>query len=158
MSDDNLVEVDDTSPDYSDVEEYDLEEIKLQIIIEKNGKRTSTSKTITIQPVEYINVIEKVNAIVQKALRNKNINPADYSMSYKAVNARGPSNELEDKLDFHEFIEDYKKVIAAKKKMSVIVIVEDSESEKTKSIRKRLKVKIIYISASFLLFFYITNL
>ena len=37
-------------------------------------------------------------------------------MLYKAVNARGPSSELEDKLDFNEFIEDYKKVIATEKK------------------------------------------
>ena len=65
-------------------------------------------------------------------------------MSYKAVNARGPSNELEDKLDFHEFIEDYKRVIAAKKKMSVIVVIEDLE-EKTKSIEKRSKVRKLFI-------------
>jgi len=32
---DNLIEVDGTSSDYFEVEEYDLEEIKLQIIIEK---------------------------------------------------------------------------------------------------------------------------
>ena len=32
------------------------------------------------------------------------------------MNARGPSSELEDKCDFDEFIEDYKRVVAAKKK------------------------------------------
>ena len=65
---DNLIEVDGTSSDYFEVEEYDLEEIKLQIIIKKKGKKGSTFKTIIIQPVEYINIIEKVNAVVQKAL------------------------------------------------------------------------------------------
>ena len=152
---DNLIEVDDsTSPEDSEVEEYDLEEIKLQIIVEKMGKKTSTSKTITVKPVEYINVIEKVNAVVQRALQNKDINPADYSMSYKAVNARGPSNELEDKLDFHEFIEDYKKVIAAKKKMSVIVVIGDSVGKKTKE--KRSKVK-NYLYFNYFFIFYIYN-
>ena len=134
-----------SSPDeFSDVEEeeYDLKEIKLQIVIEKKGKKTS--KTITIQPVEYINVIEKINVIIQKAFQNKNIKPADYSILYKAVNARGPSNELEDKSDFDEFIEDYKRIIAAKKKMSVIVVIEDLR-EKTKSIEKRSKVRKLFI-------------
>ena len=84
--------------------------------MKKKGKKGSIFKTIIIQPVEYINVIEKINVFVQKALQNKDINPKDYSMSYKAVNACGPSSELEDKLDFNEFIEDYKKVIATKKK------------------------------------------
>jgi len=84
--------------------------------LKKKGKKGSIFKTIIIQPVEYINVIEKVNAIIQKALQNKDINPKDYSISYKAVNTRGPLSELEDKLDFNEFIKDYKKVIATKKK------------------------------------------
>ena len=39
-------------------------------------------------------------------------------MSYKAINAHGPSSELEDKLDFNEFIEDYKKVFAANNEKS----------------------------------------
>src|SRR6266542_4115648 len=98
---DNLIEVDGTSSDYFEVEEYDLEEIKLQIIIEKKGKKGSTSKTIIIQPVEYINIIEKVNTVIQKALQNKNINLKDYSMSYKAVNVHDPLSELEDKLNFN---------------------------------------------------------
>ncbi|CAB4400019.1 unnamed protein product [Rhizophagus irregularis] len=42
------------------------------------GKKTSTSKTITIKPVEYITVIEGINNAVQKALKNRNIKPADY--------------------------------------------------------------------------------
>ncbi len=45
---DNLIEVDNTFPDYSEVKEYNLKEIKLQIIIEKKGKKGSTSKTIII--------------------------------------------------------------------------------------------------------------
>ncbi len=72
-------------------------------------------------------------------------------MSYKAVNACGPSSELEDKLDFNEFIEDYKKVIATKKKMSVIVVIEDSIDEKL--IENRLKVK-DYLYFNYLFIFY----
>ena len=72
-------------------------------------------------------------------------------MSYKAVNACGPSSELEDKLDFNEFIEDYKKVIATKKKMSVIVVIEDSVDEKL--IEKRLKIK-DYLYFNYLFIFY----
>jgi hypothetical protein len=143
---DNFVDIDgddDDVSDFSEVEEYSIDEIKLQIVIEKKEKKTSTSKTIIIKPVEYVNVIEKINDAVQKALKNKKIIPADYSLSYKAVNARGPSSTLEDKLDFNEFIEDYKKVIAANKKMSIIVLIgDDSIKEKTKS--KRSKVKSFY--------------
>ena len=87
--------------------------IKLNVSIEKKGKKTSTSKTLTIQLVEYTNFTKKINALVSKALHNENIKPTDYSMSYKVMNTRDLSSELEDKLDFQEFIEDYKKITAA---------------------------------------------
>jgi hypothetical protein len=133
-------EEDDDISEFSESEEYGIDEIKLQIVIEKKGRKTSASKTVTIKPVEYITVIEGINNAVQKVLNNKNIEPKDYSMSYKAINARGPSSALEDKLDFNEFIDDYKKVIAANKKMSIIVVIgDDSVNEKTKS--KRSKVQ-----------------
>ena len=137
---DDFIDIEDiSSPDeFSEVEEYDVEAIKLQIVIEKKEKGKKTSKNITIQPVEYVNFIEKINAVVQKALKNENIKPEDYSMSYKAVNAHGPPCELEDKRDYSEFIEDYKKVIAAKKKMSVIVVIEDS-IEKKKNLLKNVQ-------------------
>ncbi|PKY50703.1 hypothetical protein RhiirA4_467303 [Rhizophagus irregularis] len=127
--------------EYSEVEDYSINKIKLQIIIEKKGKKTSTSKTITTNPVEYINVIEGINNAVQKALKNRIIKPSDYdSLSYKTVNACGPSSALEDKFDFNKFIDDYKKImIAADKKMSVIVVIgDDSVNKETKS--KCLKV------------------
>lgn len=136
---DNDEEDEDVS-EFSEPEEYDLDEIKLHIVIEKKGKKTSTSKTITIKPVDYISAIEGINGAVRKVLKNNNLKPSDYSLSYKAINARGPSSELEDKLDFNEFIEDYKKIIAADKKMSVIVVIgDDPINEKSKS--KRSKVR-----------------
>ncbi|CAB4390139.1 unnamed protein product [Rhizophagus irregularis] len=61
-------------------EECGIDEIKLHVSIEKKGKKTSTSKALIIKPVEYINVMEKINAFVQKALQNENIKPADYSI------------------------------------------------------------------------------
>ena len=66
---------------------------------------------------------------------------ADYSMSYKVINAQyGPSSELEDKCDFNEFIEDYKKVIAANKKMAVTIVLEDFIDKKAKKTEKHSKV------------------
>jgi uncharacterized protein YdeI (YjbR/CyaY-like superfamily) len=129
-----------------------IDEIKLHIAIEKKGKKTSNFKTIIIKPVSYIKVIEEINSAVQKALKNDNLKPSDYSMSYKAINARGPSSELEDKLDFNEFIEDYKKVIAAGKKMSVIVVIGNDERSKS----KRSKVRDYFI-LFFIYFSYISN-
>ena len=142
---------DDEASEFSETEEYNIDEIRLHIVIEKKGKKTSTSKTITIKPVGYIKVIEGINSAVQRALKNDNLKPSDYSISYKAINARGPSSELEDKLDFDEFIEDYKKVIAANKKMSVIVVIgNDPINKKPKS--KRSKVEDYFIL--FLFIFY----
>jgi len=134
-----------------EVEEYSIDEIKLHVSIEKKGKKTSTSKALIIQPVEYTNVVEKINAFVQKTLQNENIKPADYSMSYKAVNAHGISSELEDELDFKEFIEDYKEITAANKKMGVMVVIENFASETTKSTKKSSsKVKLFYIQLFFI--------
>jgi len=136
MSDDCIdIESEQDASEISETEEYGIDEVKLQIVIEKEGKKTSTSKAIIIKPVEYINVIERINEAVRKMLNNKKLKPGDYKMSYKAINARGPSSTLEDKLDFNEFVEDYKRVTSANKKMSIIIVINDP---------KRSKVKIIY--------------
>ena len=142
---DNDEEDEDVS-EFSESEEYNLDEIKLHIVIEKKGKKTSTSKTITIKPVDYISAIEGINSAVRKVLKNNNLKPSDYSLSYKAINARGPSSELEDKLDFNEFIDDYKKIIAADKKMSVIVVIgDDSINEKSKSKRSKVRDYVFFL-------------
>jgi hypothetical protein len=144
MSDNHIdIESEGDVSEFSEAEDYDIDEVKLQIVIEKKGKRTSTSKTITIKPVKYINVVEGINDAVKRALDNKKVKPSDYSMSYKAINARGPSSTLEDKLDFDEFVKDYKNVTSSNKKMSIIIVIDDP---------KRSKVKIIY---SILLILYI---
>ncbi|GBB91954.1 hypothetical protein RclHR1_19430001 [Rhizophagus clarus] len=51
-------------------------------------------------------------------------------MLYKAINTRGPSSTLKDKLDFNEFVEDYKRVISANKKMSIIIVIDDLKHSK----------------------------
>jgi hypothetical protein len=139
---DSTFDVEDTlSPEFSDDECKDIEEIKLYIIIDKKGGKKTTSKSLIIKPVEHKNVMKKINDFVQKALKNENIKLSDYSMTYKAVNAHGPPNELEDKCDFDEFIEDYKRIIAANKKMAVTIAFDDDFiDEKTKKGKKRSKV------------------
>lgn len=144
MSDNCIdIESEQDASEISEVEEYGIDEVKLQIVIEKEGKKTSTSKAITIKPVEYINIVERINDTARKMLNNKKLKPGDYNMSYKAINARGPSSTLEDKLDFNEFVEDYKRVTSANKKMSIIIVIDDP---------KRSKVKIIYSIYSSLYF------
>jgi len=152
---DSTFDVKDTSSPKFFGEEYkDIKEIKLYIIIDKKVKKT-TSKALIIKPVEYTNVMEKINTIVQKVFQNDNIRLADNSMSYKVMNACDPSSELEDKYDFDKFIEDYKKVIAANKKMTVIIVLEDSINEKAKNTEKH--SKIIIKSQLFFIFILLTN-
>ncbi|GBC45398.2 hypothetical protein GLOIN_2v193871 [Rhizophagus irregularis DAOM 181602=DAOM 197198] len=57
----------------------------------------------------------------------------------ETVNARGPSNTLEDKLDFQEFISEYQKVTLTGKKMSVIVVVIVKNNVTEKKNRKHKK-------------------
>jgi hypothetical protein len=156
MKSKNKAIIDVESRELSEGEEYDIDEIKLHVSIEKKGKKTSTSKTLTIQPVEYTNVMEKINIFVQKTLQNGNIKLTDYSMSYKAMNARGLASELEDKLDFKEFIDDYKKITAANKKMGVMIVIENSSDEETKSMSEK-RSKVIK-NLQLLLLFYISNI
>ena len=66
----------------------------------------------------------------------KKIKSKNYVISYKAINARGPSNELEDESDFQEFIGEYKKVVLTGKKMSIIVVVRDDKIKKKKFTQK----------------------
>ncbi|GES85800.1 hypothetical protein GLOIN_2v1473341 [Rhizophagus clarus] len=85
-----------------DSEEYNSQEDNSEE--EDSEKRY---KTLTIQPANYKNVMEKINSIVQKVL-GKKIKSTNYTTSYKAMNAHRPSNELEDELDFQEFLDEYK--------------------------------------------------
>jgi hypothetical protein len=130
-------DVDDIEVD--DDEDSDLEDLKVQIIVKSKNIKASIAKTLNIEPASYENVMEKINSVVQKTLRKKVISK-DYIVSYKAVNARGPSNELEDESDFQEFIGEYKRVVLAGKKMSMIVMVRDKLTKKKKSH----KVKFFY--------------
>ena len=59
--------------------------------------------------------MEKIILEVQKILKKK-IKSVDYSISYKIVNARVPSNILEDRSDFQEFVSKYQKVFLSEKK------------------------------------------
>ena len=129
---DNDVEVED--------EDSDLEEIKVQIIVKNKNIKAPTAKTLNIEPVNYKRVMEKINWVVQKTLREK-VTSKDYIISYKAINARGPSNKLEDELDFQEFVSEYKRVVLAGKKMSMIVSIRDNLTKKKKSHNK---VKFLY--------------
>ena len=130
----------DSNVDDDDNENSDLEEVKLQIIVKSKDIRAPTAKTLIIEPVNYETIMEKINSVVQKTLGKKN-KSKNYVISYKAVNARGPSNELEDELDFKEFLNKYKKVILAGKKMSVIVVIQDDVIMKKTSGKKHVKVK-----------------
>ncbi|GES84314.1 hypothetical protein GLOIN_2v1473341 [Rhizophagus clarus] len=121
-----------------DSEEDNVDEVKVQIIIKNKDKKMPTAKTLTIQPANYKNVMEKINSIVQKVL-GKKIKSTNYTTSYKAMNAHGPSNELEDELDFQEFLDEYKKVISVGKKMSMIIDMKNNITENKKSSKKHKK-------------------
>jgi len=125
--------------DLEDSDNDDLEEIKIQLVVKSKKITVPTAKTVTITPVNYENVMEKIISEVQKILKKK-IKSVDYTISYKAVNARGPSNTLEDRSDFQEFVSEYQKVFLSGKKMSVIVVVRD----KKKTVKKHRKVKIFF--------------
>jgi hypothetical protein len=131
---DDVVIDDDDDDDDSD-SDSDLEEVKVQIIVKSKDIKAPTAKTITIEPVNYKKITEKINSVVQKAL-GKKIKSKDYIISYKAVNARGPSNELEDELDFQEFIGEYKRIVIAGKKMSMIVVIRDNVVRKKNKHKK----------------------
>uniref|UniRef100_U9SWA9 Uncharacterized protein n=1 Tax=Rhizophagus irregularis (strain DAOM 181602 / DAOM 197198 / MUCL 43194) TaxID=747089 RepID=U9SWA9_RHIID len=99
-------DVDDVEIDYED---SNLEEIKVQILVKSNNIKVPMAKTLNIEPIRYKKVMEKISSIVQKTLKKK-VKSKDYTISYKAVNAHGPSNELEDESDFQEFISEYKRM------------------------------------------------
>jgi hypothetical protein len=120
-----------------DEDEDEIDEIKVQIIV-KSKTNSFPAKTLSIQPANYYNVKEKIHLAVQKILGTKIISK-DYTISYKAANSRGPSNMLEDELDFIEFIGEYKKVILSNKKMAIIIIMKDDKTKK-----KRFSKKVMY--------------
>ena len=128
------VDIEEEKEDSSD--DNDLEEIKIQIIVKSKNIKEPTAKILTITPVNYENIMGKINSEVQKVLKKKT-KSEDYTISYKAVNARGPLNILEDWSDFQEFIGEYQKVFLSGKKMLVVVVVKDKE----KLAKKHKKVK-----------------
>ena len=135
--------------DYNRIEDSDntsddeIDEMKIQLVVKDKDIKTPTAKIIAIQPVSYKNVIEKINLTTSKILGKKFKSNDDYIISYKVMNARGPSNTLEDKLDFQEFISEYRKVISSGKKMLVMVTVKDNIIKKKN--RKYKMVRFLYI-------------
>ena len=133
--------------DYNRMEDYDnseycneddiIDKMKIQLVVKDKDIKTPTAKILVIQPVSYKNVIEEINLATKKIL-GKKFRSKDYIISYKVMNARGPSNTLEDKLDFQEFISEYQKVISSGKKMLVMVTVKDNVNE-----RKNRKYKMV---------------
>src|SRR5436853_506691 len=121
----------------------EIDEMKIQLVVKDKDIKTPTAKIIAIQPVSYKNVIEKINLTTSKILGKKFKSNDDYIISYKVMNARGPSNTLEDKLDFQEFISEYRKVISSGKKMLVMVTVKDNIIKKKN--RKYKMVRFLYI-------------
>ena len=148
-SDGNYVE-----EDYNRMEDYDItsddeddgiiDEMKIQLVVKDKDIKTPTAKILAIQPVSYKNVIEKINLTTKKILGKKSKSNDDYIISYKVMNARGPSNTLKDKLDFQEFISEYQKIISSGKKMLVMVTVKDNVIEKKNRKYKMVKF-FIYI-------------
>jgi len=125
-------ELSDTEEALFEKEDYNLNELKLSIIIEQQGKKKLPAKTLIIHLVDYTTVMEKINLMIQKLLGNSTVDQTDYELSFKATNAHGPSSSLDDKLDFEKFLSEYKTVISAGKKMSIIVII-DNKFKKNKS-------------------------
>lgn len=126
-----------------EVEDDDeIKEIKVQIIV-KSKTNVSPAKILSIQPVNYYNVKEKIILTVQKIF-GKKIKSNDYTISYKASNSRGPSNILEDELDFDEFISEYKKVILSGKKMAIMVDIKDDRTKKKGLTKRHKKVVFFY--------------
>ncbi|UZO06844.1 uncharacterized protein OCT59_018968 [Rhizophagus irregularis] len=117
VNDENYEE-DDDNGDYDEESDNDnkkyeevdiIEEIKIQLVVKNNNIKIPTAKTLTIRPASYKNFTEKINLATKKILEKETKSKYSYTISYKAVNARGPSNTLEDKLDFQEFISEYQK-------------------------------------------------
>ena len=79
--------------------------------------------------------MERINLMIQKALEKK-VKPANYTISYKA-------NELEDELNFQEFLDEYRRVISVGKKMSVIVVMKDDAMKKCSG-KKHTKVRYFF--------------
>lgn len=138
----DINEEEDDSKESDSEEGVSVEEVKVQIVIKNKDKKMPTAKTLTIQPISYINFIGRINSMVQKALE-KNVKSTCYTMSYKVINVRGPSHELEDELDFQEFLDEYKRVISMEKKMSIVIIIKDNVMKK-KSSKKYSKVKYFF--------------
>lgn len=138
--------------DYNKMEDYDntsydeddiIDEIKIQLVVKDKDTKTPTAKILAIQPVSYKNVMEKINLTTKKILGKKFKSNDNYIISYKVMNARGPSNTLEDKLDFQEFVSEYRKIISSGKKMLVMVTVKDNVIEKKSE--KHKMVSFLYI-------------
>ncbi|RGB43833.1 hypothetical protein C1646_661212 [Rhizophagus diaphanus] len=108
VNDENYEE-DDDNEDYdkesdNDNKKYEevdiIEKIKIQLVVKNNNIKIPIAKTLTIRPASYKNFTEKINLATKKILEKETKSKYSYTISYKAVNARGPSNTLEDKLDF----------------------------------------------------------
>ncbi|CAB5388964.1 unnamed protein product [Rhizophagus irregularis] len=145
VNDENYKE-DDDNGDYDEESDNDnkkyeevdiIEEIKIQLVVKNNNIKIPTAKTLTIQPASYKNFTEKINLATKKILEKETKSKYSYTISYKAVNTRGPSNTLEDKLDFQEFISEYQKHSDDNiKSSSEEIEIQTKKKKKSRSLRE----------------------
>lgn len=106
--------------------------IAFNLVIKPSSGSALPSKWVEIEASSLDDVLAEVHYYIGKLIDNKEIVYSDYSVTFKPEKTAGVGAGLIDMQDYKKFLLDYKKLLDAKKNMTIVVSMKKKEKQKQK--------------------------
>lgn len=147
---------DDNNVNFDEINKINEEEyiISFNLIIKPSTGPALPSKWVEINVSSLDDILAEVHYYIGKLIGNKDVVHSDYLVTFKPEKAAGIGAGLVDTQDYKKFLLDYRKLLEAKKNMTIIVSMKKKgkEKQKVKSIQFIKKNKILLIFLFILLY------
>jgi hypothetical protein len=139
------LESDDTSIEFDNIDETEQineaeKVISFNLVIKPSTGPSLPSKWVEIEASSLDDVLAEIHYYIRKLTHNKEIDHSDYLVTFKPEKAAGVGAQLVDIHDYKKFHLDYKKLLEAKKNMTIIVSIKKKEKQKRKEVKIHLSL------------------
>lgn len=128
------VNLNDNDLDNDNTNEIDEAEqvIAFNLVIKPSSGSVLPSKWVEIKASSLDDILAEVHYYIGKLIDSKEIVYSDYSVTFKPEKTAGVGAGLIDMQDYKKFLLDYKKLLEAKKNMTIVVSMKKKEKQKQK--------------------------
>ncbi|GBC03685.1 hypothetical protein RclHR1_05260007 [Rhizophagus clarus] len=97
-----------------------LKEISFTFIIKKADERSLPRKWLTFDALTFEEFIVQIQRYVESMIGIDDIDQTEYFLAFKPVKSNGEGLELSESKDFEKFLNEYERLLKAKKEIAVI--------------------------------------